>query len=105
MKIARRVALLVGLAVVLVCTWWAPMDSPALAQVDAGLKRALVSFATARTINGAISVIQAAQVDIQPGGVGITLSPGQMLSPVNDLVKHFADLMLMASVAFAVQKL
>ena len=105
MKIARRVALFVGLAVVLVCTWLAPMDSPALAQVDAGLKRALVSFATARTINGAISIIQAAQVDLQPGGVGITLSPGQMLAPVNELVKHFADLMLLASVAFAIQKL
>jgi hypothetical protein len=105
MKSERHVAMLVGLVVVLVCSWLAPMDSPALAQVDAGLKRALVSFATARTLNGAISIIQAAQVDLQPGGLGITLSPGQMLAPVNELVKHFADLMLMASVAFAIQRL
>ena len=104
MKIARHVAMLVGLVLVLVCSWLAPMDSPALAHVDAGLKRALVSFATARTLNGVISIIQAAQIDIQPAGVGVTLSPGQLLAPVNELVKHFADLMLMACVAFGVQK-
>ena len=105
MKIARHVAMVVGLVVVLVCSWWAPMDSPAMTQVDAGLKRALVSFATARTINGFISVIQATQVDVQPAGLGVTLSPGQFLAPANELVKHFADLMLMACVAFGVQKL
>ncbi|HEY8906844.1 MAG TPA: hypothetical protein VIM63_12470 [Rhodoferax sp.] len=105
MKIARHVVMLVGLAVVLVCSWLAPMDSPAMEQVDAGLKRALVSFATARTLNGVISIIQATQVDVQPGGLGVTLSPGQMLAPVNELVKHFADLMMMAGVAFAIQKL
>ena len=38
--------------------WLAPLDAPATAQVDAGLKRALVSFATARALNGVISVAQ-----------------------------------------------
>jgi hypothetical protein len=80
------------------------MDAPAMAQVDAGLKRALVSFASARAINGFLSVLQAAQVDIQPAGVGVTLSPGQALTPVNELVKSFADLMLLACVAFGIQK-
>ena len=80
------------------------MDAPAMAQVDAGLKRALVSFASARALNGVLSVVQAAQVDIQPGGIGVTLSPGQLLAPVNELVKHFADLMLLACVAFGIQK-
>lgn len=104
MKITRHIALILGLLVVLVCSWMAPMDAPAMTQVDAGLKRALVSFASARALNGILSVVQAAQVDIQPAGIGVTLSPGQLLAPVNELVKHFADLMLLACVAFGIEK-
>ena len=104
MKLARSIALALVLLGVLVCSWIAPMDAPAMTQVDAGLKRALISFASARALNGFLSVVQAAQVDIQPAGVGVTLSPGQLLAPVNELVKHFADLMLFACVAFGIQK-
>lgn len=104
MKIARDIALILVLLGVLACSWMAPMDVPAMTQVDAGLKRALVSFASARTLSGVLSVIQAAQVDIQPAGLGVTLSPGQLLAPVNELVKHFADLMLLACIAFGIQK-
>ncbi len=104
MKILRQAALILVLLIVLACSWLKPMDEPAKAQGDAGLKRALISFASARAIGGLLSVVQAAQVDIQPAGLGVTLSPGQLLAPVNDLVKHFADLMLMACVAFGIQK-
>jgi hypothetical protein len=71
--------------------------------VEAGLKRALVSFATARTLNAVISVVQGTQVSVQPGGVGVTFTPGQALDPINDLVEQFALLMLAASVSFGVQ--
>ena len=104
MKIVRSIALALVLLGVLVCSWIAPMDAPAMTQVDAGLTRALVSFASARALNGLLSVLQAAQVDIKPAGIGVTLSPGQLLAPVNELVKHFADLMLLACVAFGIQK-
>ena len=75
-----------------------------MAQVDAGLKRALVSFATARALNAVISVAQGTALSVQPLGVGVTLTPGQLLNPVNDLVEKFSTLMLAASVAFGVQK-
>ena len=104
MKSLRQVAMVFVLLIIVACAWLKPMDSPAMAQAEAGLKRALVSFASARAISGVLSVLQAAQLDIQPGGLGVTLAPGQLLAPVNDLVKHFADLMLLASVAFGIQK-
>ncbi len=103
--LARRILLLVSLAAVLLGAWMAPLDAPATRQVDAGLKRALVSFATARALNAVISVAQGTEMSLQPLGVGVTLAPGQLLDPVNDLVEKFSDLMLMASVAFGVQKL
>jgi hypothetical protein len=101
---ARRVLLALALGALVVCSWLAPMDAPAMAQVDAGLKRALVSFATARVLNAAISVAQGTEALVQPFGFGVTLAPGQVLDPVNDLVEQFSNLMLAASVVFGIQK-
>ena len=99
----RRSLLLLGLAVVLAGAWLGPLDSGASRQVEAGLKRALVSFATARTLNAVISVVQGKQVAVEPGGVGMIFTPGQVLDPINDLVEQFSLLMLAASVSFGVQ--
>jgi len=99
----RRSLLLLGLALVLSSAWLAPLDSSASRYVEASLKRALVSFATARTLNAVISVVQGTQVAVQPGGVGVTFTPGQVLDPINDLVEQFSLLMLAASVSFGVQ--
>ena len=104
MKIARQAALLLCLLALLIASWLAPLDAPAMQQVDAGLKRALVSFASARAVSGVISVLQGTQIDIMPAGIGATLAPGQVLAPINELVKHFSNLMLVASVSFGIQK-
>lgn len=104
MQTARRIILALSVAIMLLCAWLAPLDSTAIKQVDAGLKRALISFATARVLNAVISVAQGTEVSFQPFGVGVNLTPGQVLDPVNDLVEQFSTLMLAASVAFGMQK-
>ena len=104
MKYPRQALVAFVLLAVLVCAWMAPMDAPAARQVDAGLKRALVSFASARALHGVLSVVQGTQFSAQPLGVGVSLTPGQLLAPVNGLVKSFADFMLVASVAFGIMK-
>ena len=101
----RRNLLLALLAVAVVCAWLRPLDDLAGAQAQAGFKRAVASFATARALNAVISVVQGTELSVQPLGVGVTLTPGQMLDPLNDLVERFSDLMLAASVAFGVQLL
>lgn len=104
MNTAHRVILGSAVAVMILGSWLAPLDPPAAQQVDAGLKRALVTFATARALNAVISVAQGTEVSVQPLGFGVNFTPGQLLDPVNDLVEQFSNLMLMASVAFGVQK-
>lgn len=91
-------------AAMAVCAWLAPFEATANRQIDAGLKRALVSFAAARALNALISVAQGTEVSLQPMGVGVNLTVGQALDPVNDLIEQFSTLMLVASVAFGVQK-
>ncbi len=71
---------------------------------DRGFKRALVTFAVARSLNGVISVAQGTEVAIQPAGVGINFTPGQILDPINDLIERFSWIMLASSTSLGVQK-
>jgi hypothetical protein len=99
-----RVVAIVLVAAAIACAWLPSIQDRANQQVDEGLKRAVVSFAAAKTLNAAISVAQGTELAFQPVGVGVTVTLGQALDPLNDLVEQFATLMLTASVAFGVQK-
>ena len=103
-QFAPRIALVVMVAIMVACSWLNPLDAAANQQVDAGLKRALLSFATARALNAIISVVQGTEVAVEPAGIGLAFTPGQVLDPVNDLVEQFSNLMLVASISFGVQK-
>ena len=102
--LARRALLGVSAAAILLLAWFGPLDRLAQDYVETGLKRALVTFAAARTANAIISAVQETTVAIQPLGVGVTLSPAQALDPLNDLVEQFSTLMLAASISFAIQR-
>lgn len=93
------------LVAVLALSWIAPLDTLSTEQVDSGLKRALVTFATARSLNAVISVVQGTDVAFEPGGVGIKIAPGEFLDPINDMVEKFSTLMLFASISFGIQKI
>lgn len=79
-------------------------DDVGQSHVDNAFKRALVGYALARGLNGAISVAQGTEVAIQPAGVGVNFTPGQILDPVNDLVERFSWIMMLASSSLGIQK-
>lgn len=58
MNNVKRYVLLALLLVAVVCSWLQPLDHMAKEQAQAGLKRAVASFATARALNAVISVVQ-----------------------------------------------
>lgn len=101
----RRALLLAFAAAVLIGAWGLTPDAAAKRQVDAGLQRALASYATGRVLDAVVSAAQGTELSLQPLGVGVTLAPGEALDPVNDLIEQFCALMLAASVSFGVQKL
>lgn len=103
-KVATRILAIFALALIALCAWYPPIQNIASSQIDAGLKRSLISFASARTLNGLISVVQGTEFSVQPLGIGVTLTIGQILDPINDLVEQFSSLMLLASVIFGLQK-
>lgn len=70
---------------------------------EQALTRALTTFAVARTLNGVISVAQGTEIALEPGGVGVVLTPGQVLDPVNDLIERFSSVMLVAASSLGLQ--
>jgi len=79
-------------------------DSMGREHVDASFKRALTVAAIARGLNGVISVAQGTELGIQPAGIGVNFTPGEILDPINDLVERFSWVMLIASSSLGVQK-
>ncbi|NVK23169.1 MAG: hypothetical protein HWD86_11680 [Kangiellaceae bacterium] len=81
------------------------LDDYGYQYTDEALKRSLVAFGIARGLNGLISVAQEAEIAMSPAGVGLTVSPGEILDPVNDLIERFSVVMLVSAAAIGVQKL
>ena len=79
------------------------LDQSAESNYQTAFKRALVTFALARTLNGVISVAQGTELALQPAGVGVTLTPGEILDPLNDLIERFSWVMLAASTSLGAQ--
>jgi hypothetical protein len=79
------------------------VDQRAAVDYEQLFQRAFVTFALARTINGVISVVQGTEVALQPAGVGVTLTPGEILDPVNDLVERFSWIMMGATISLGIQ--
>lgn len=72
---------------------------------DQSFRRALVTFAAARGLNAVISVAQGTEIAVEPAGVGVNFTPGQVLDPINDLVERFSWVMLTSATALGIQKL
>ena len=72
---------------------------------EQSLTRALVTFAAARTLNSVISAAQGTEVALEPGGVGLVLSVGEALDPINDLIERFSGVMLVAASSLGLQNI
>lgn len=98
----RKIVLLSMLAFALAFVWFRPVDALAQHYVDTGFKRALVTFASARALNGLLSLTQGTTFGVQVGA-GVSVQPGAILDPLDDLVEQFSAIMLAATISFAIQ--
>jgi len=80
------------------------LDNTGEGYLDGAFKRALLGFAVARGLNGVISVAQGTEFSLTPAGLGVNLTPGEILDPINDLVERFSWIMLLSSSALGVQQ-
>lgn len=81
------------------------LDPRADAYFSRAMKEAGVSYAVARGINAALSVVKESELGLEPFGVGLSLAVGQVLDPLDDMVERLSTVLVTAVVALGVQKL
>lgn len=101
---SKVIVTLLGLSLA-VLAHLAILDKAGLSHTEEGLNRALVTYGLSRGLNGVISVVQGTEVAIEPVGIGMTFTPGQILDPVNDLIERFSTIVLVSATAFGVQRI
>lgn len=82
-----------------------PFETNAGTQLSQMLRITLTVYAIARGLNAVISAAQGTELSIEPMGVGLTLTPGQILDPLNDLIEQFSSVLLVASASLGIQKI
>ena len=101
---SRQWLLAVLLVLVVILSSLTTVDHIAEDRYESLFQRAFITFALARTLNGVISAVQGTELALQPAGVGVTLTPGEILDPVNDLVERFSWIMLGATISLGIQQ-
>lgn len=104
MKTSNKITLtIVGLGLALLAQL-ALLDKVGIEHTQQGLNRALLTYGISRGLNGVISVVQGTEIAVEPVGVGMTFTPGQILDPINDLIERFSTIVLISGSAFGVQR-
>ena len=68
-------------------------------------EKALVTYASVRIINASVSVIKDSDIEINPAGIGASISAGQLLDPIDDATERLSDLLVLSIASLGVQKL
>ncbi|MCF7517094.1 MULTISPECIES: hypothetical protein [Pseudoalteromonas] len=90
-----------GLFVLLLLCWLEQFQHYIMSFIDSALVQSTVVYASSRTVNAAISLLQSAEV-----GIGIaSIQPAQLLDPVNDLAEYMSDAMRLAIGSLFLQRI
>ena len=81
------------------------VDQRAEVYLERTMVRAAYTFAIVRGLNGIISVIQGTEIAVSPAGIGLNLSVGEVLDPINDLAERFSLIMLVSTTSLGLQRL
>ncbi|MDQ9093031.1 hypothetical protein RC083_15730 [Pseudoalteromonas haloplanktis] len=97
----RNVIKYIAILILIVLCWLEQFNSYIMAFLDQALVQASLVYASARSVNGIISLLQSAEV-----GIGIaSIAPAQLLDPVNDLAEYIADAMRMSLGSLFIQRI
>jgi len=102
-----RKAQLTPLILLTICSvlLFLPLESNIGQELTTMLKVTLSVYAVLRGLNAVISTAQGTELSIEPMGVGLTLTPGEILDPLNDLIEQVSTVLLFASASIGIQKI
>jgi len=64
-----------------------------------------IVYGTCRLINASVSIVKESSLQLEPGGVGVSLAVGQALDPIDDMTERLSDVVVTAIASLGVQKL
>ena len=71
--------------------------------IDDSLKSAVITYASLRSLNAGVSVIQESSISLSVG-VGGDIAIGQVLDPINDAIERFSDMVTLSIWTLGAQK-
>ena len=77
------------------------IDDNAKKLVDESFKQSVIVFGSAKALNAVISLAQGTQINLP----FVTVTVGEILDPINDLVEQFSLVMLVSMVSLGIQKI
>ncbi|MFW5447143.1 MAG: hypothetical protein ACKE8G_03295 [Methylophagaceae bacterium] len=95
----------IGLLLVCILLALVPFEDKINSQLTHLLTVTLSVYAVARGLNAVVSMAQGTELSIEPLGVGVTLAPGEILDPLNDLIEQVSTVLLIASASIGMQKI
>jgi hypothetical protein len=96
------VAVLLCCAVLAGSPW---LDRPADSALSGALSSTLVLFASVRGVDSVISALAGTELSLTPAGVGMTMAPGELLDPVNDLIEQLGEVLTWVLTLIGLEKL
>lgn len=98
----RKVSLLILISAAIILSWSGVGDRYADTMINEAIIDAGLLYGSARAVNALVSVIQSIDFSLF---TLMTISPGEALDPVNDLVERFSSVMTVAIASLALQKI
>ena len=81
------------------------LDKTADSYFQESILKAGVAYATCRVINASVSIVKESKLQLEPGGVGVSLAIGQALDPIDDMTERLSDILVTAIASLGAQKL
>lgn len=80
------------------------IDNMTISYIDSSINKAIIAFTSARGINAIISMLKSSTVNLTPAGVGASISIGQVLDPVDDIIENLSNILLLSIVSLGIQR-
>jgi len=101
---SNRLITAIAVALITAASWLTVFDARSTKYVDDAIVQSTAAFAVARGLNAIISTAQSTQVSFSIGA-GLSMTVGEVLDPLNDLVEQYSSLMKVSIISLIIQKL
>jgi len=104
----RKSWFMIAIGLLVVLSWAGSLDKYSDKYTNSAIVQAGSAYAVARGINATVSMLQTSTVSGDFGfgvGVGGSITIGEILDPLNDLIERFSDVMTVALGSLVMQKI